>query len=341
MEALTDAVEAIQVRNSGFDPLGPVVCSAVVGSGRTVNYIDDGAAGAVPLLFLGGAGTTVRAFRLLEFARSFRQEMGIRVVSVERNGLGQTVFDPAVGPDEYAADVWSLLDTLNIGQVSVLAISGGGPYAAAIIAARPGQVRSLHLACAFAEMLEGADAPMEPESVAADPVAWWRFPAESSVHSIPGFVDSVIEEATRGLFAKGRDVPPDGLRQAFGLYASEPLRDLSAVQAPVFLYWGSADELVPLEQMRRWTAALAGRETVERVYPGEGHDVQYRHWDQILADVKFLGRRIVASCGGRTHLIVPEEETDFLAAGGILGLAAWQKPANAALQAFPGPKFQS
>ncbi|MET3809929.1 alpha/beta hydrolase [Arthrobacter sp. UYEF3] len=340
MDLVTDAVETIQVRNSGFDPMGPVVCTTVVGSGRTVNYIDDGGAGAVPLLFLGGAGTTVRAFRLLEFARSFRQELGIRVVSVERNGLGQTVFDPAVGPEEYAQDVWSLLDTLGIGEVSVLAISGGGPYAAAIIAARPRQIRSLHLACAFAERPEGADAPLETGTVAADPVAWWRFPAGSSVHSIPGFRDSVIEEATRGVFAKGRDVPPEGLRQAFELYASEPLRDLSSVRAPVFLYWGSADELVPLEQMRRWKSALAGRKTVERVYPGEGHDVQYRHWDQILTDVKYLGHRIIASRCGRTQLIVPGQEEDFLAAGGSLGLAAWQEPADAPLEAYPDAQFQ-
>lgn len=281
--------------------------------------------GASAIVFAGSE----RAFRLLEFARSFRQELGIRVVSVERNRLGQTAFDPAVGFAEYAEDVWSLLDTLGIDQVSVIAISGGGPYAARIAVARPGRVRSLHLACAFGELLEGVGARFEADIVAADPVAWWRFPAESSVQAIPGFNDSVIEEATRGLFAKGLDVAPEGLRQAFELYASQPLPDLSSVLAPVFLYWGSAGQLVPLAQMERWKSALERRETVERVYPGEGHDVQYRHWDQILADVKFLGGRIVASRDGRTQLIGPEAEAEFLAAGGTLGLAAWQDPVAA------------
>ncbi|MGY4541418.1 non-heme chloroperoxidase [Arthrobacter sp. UYNi723] len=324
------AVDGIQVRNSGFDPLGPEVRSAVVGSGRTVNYIDDGDAGAVPLLFLGGAGTTVRAFRLLEFARSFRQELGIRVVSVERNGLGQSEFDPAVGFAEYAEDVWSLLDSLGIGQVSVIAISGGGPYAARLVSSRPDRVRSLHLACAFGELIEGAGARFDVGAVASDPVAWWRFPAESSVHAIPGFDDSVIEEATRGLFARGRDQVPEGLQQAFELYAATRLPDLSAVRAPVFLYWGSTDELVPLVQMDLWKAAFdvgksgAGRTLVERVYLGEGHDVQYRHWDQIMADVAYLGSRIVASREGRTLLIDPAHEQQFVAAGGTLGLAGWE-----------------
>ncbi|WP_427005776.1 alpha/beta fold hydrolase [Pseudarthrobacter sp. H2] len=328
------AMEGIQVRNSGFDPLGPEVRSAMVASGRTVNYIDDGDAGAVPLLFLGGAGTTVRAFRLLEFAQSFRHELGIRVVSVERNGLGQSEFDPAVGFAEYADDVWSLLDLLGIGQVSLIAISGGGPYAAQLVAARPDGIRSLHLACAFGELIEGVGVRFDAAEVAADPVAWWRFPAESSVHAIPGFDDSVIEEATRGLFAKGRDRAPEGLQQAFELYATTPLPDLSAVRAPLFLYWGSADELVPLVQMDRWKVALdvgtprtgtAGvrRDVVERIYQGEGHDVQYRHWDQIMVDVAFLGSRIVASRDGQTLLIEPEHQKQFLASGGTLGLAVW------------------
>jgi non-heme chloroperoxidase len=327
------ALNGIQVRNSGFDPLGPAVRTVVAASGRIVNYIDDDNTGAVPLVFLGGAGTTVRAFRLLEFARSFRKELGIRVVSVERNGLGQTEFDPAAGFAEYAEDVWSVLDSLDISTVSVIAISGGGPYAARLIDARPDRIRSLHLACAFAEPIEGAGPQFDAAAVAADPVAWWRFPAGSSVHAIPGFDDSVIEEATRGLFARGRDRTPEGLQQAFELYATTPLPDLSAVRAPVFLYWGSADELVPLAQLDRWKAALdagstgAGeraRTQVERVYPGEGHDVQYRHWDQILVDVAYMGSRIVASREGRTLLIDPAQEEEFLAAGGALGLAAWE-----------------
>lgn len=327
------AVGGIPVRNSAFDPLGPDVRTAPVVSGRTVNYIDDGDPGQVPLLFLGGAGTTVRAFHLLDFARSFRQELGIRVVSVERNGLGQSEFDPAVGFTEYAEDVWSLLDSLGIGTVSVVAISGGGPYAARLMAARPDRIRSLHLACAFAEPIDGVGVAFDAGTIAADPVAWWRFPAESSTHAIPGFEDSAIEEATRGMFARGRDRVPEGLQQAFELYATTALPDLSAVSAPAFMYWGNGDELVPLVHLDRWKAALQtettagsvpGRTLVERVYPGEGHDVQYRHWDQILVDVAYLGDRIVASKEGQTLLIDPTFEEQFLAAGGTLGLAAWE-----------------
>ncbi len=321
-EAQEPEARVIRVEQQGFDSLGPTVRSAVVASGREVNFIDEGEADWQPLLFLGGAGTTVRAFGLLEFARSLREQLHVRVISVERNGLGQTPFNPTIGFAEYSADVWSLLDSLGIDQVSVVAISGGGPYAAQLAAAHPGRVRSLHLACAFSEDLDGSGAQFDASEVAADPVAWWRFPADSPVHRIPGFDDSVVEEAVRGLFARGRDVSPDGLVQAFDLYRTVSLPELGAVDAPAFLYWGSADATVPLAHLERWRSALPNVAR-ERIYDGEGHDVQYRHWDQILADVAQLGRVLVVNDGRNTFLAAPGRDQEILASGGSLGLAAW------------------
>lgn len=313
----------VLVSQLGFDPLGPEVHAFVVESGRTVHYIDEGAIGWQPVLFLGGAGTSVRAFRLLEFARSFREELCIRVISVERNGLGQTPFDAGVGFGEYSADVWSLLDCLGVEQLSVIAISGGGPYAAQLVAARPEQVRSLHLACAYSERLRESGVVLSAEQVASDPVAWWQFPEDSPVHRIPGFDDTVIEEATRSVFARGRDVPPDGLRQAFELYRDVPLPLLSTVASPVFLYWGSADSLVSTEHMERWRSVLPNV-VVERLYDGEGHDVQYRHWDQILADVAHLGSRTVVNMDGETFLADTDRTRELLSSRGRLGLDAWR-----------------
>lgn len=319
---ISDRTTDITVLQDGFDPLGPTVRQEHVSSGRTVNYIDDGAEGRHTLLFFGGAGTTVRAFRLLEFARSLRLQLQIRVVCVERNGLGQTPFDPAVGFGEYAADVWSLLDRLAIERVSVVAISGGGPYAAHVAAASPERVASMHLACAYSEPLASALPDFSVDDIAADPVSWWQFPDDSPVNQVPGFADSVIEEATRGVFARGRDTAPEGLAQAFELHRSEPLPDLSSVLAPTFLYWGTSDPLVPLGHCRRWQDALPNVAQA-RIYEGERHDVQYRHWDQILADVACLGTLTVVCSGGRTLLVPPERAEELLATGATLGLCAW------------------
>jgi pimeloyl-ACP methyl ester carboxylesterase len=305
---------------ASFDPLGPRVHTAPLATGRTVRLVDEGDPGWIPLVWFGGAGTSVRAFRLLEFARTLREELGVRVVSVERNGLGETPFDPDAGYGEYAADVWALLDLLGIGEASLMAISGGGPYAAHVAALAPARVRSLHLACAYSERL--AETGIPPVDVATNPATWWRYPPSSPVHRIPGFAESAVEEGTAALFAGGRDVPPEGLARAFELYATEPLPDLAALEAPAFLYWGDADDVVPLAHLERWTAALPNV-TARRVYPGQGHDVQYRHWDQVLADVAHLGEQVVVSSGGQTLLVDPARAEALLAAGATPGLAAW------------------
>jgi non-heme chloroperoxidase len=306
-----------------FDPLGPSVHRAAVATGRTVRFIDEGEAGWQSLLWFGGAGTSVRAFRLLEFAHSLREHLRIRVLSVERNGLGESPFDETLGPAEHAADVWALLDARGVSTVSLMAISGGGPYAAHVAAAAPGRVRSLHLACAYTDRLAGAALP-SPAALAADPPGWWRYPDASPVHQIPGFVASVAEEAALSGFWRDGDEPPPGLLHAFSLYAEALLPDLAEVSAPAFLYWGSDDELVPQAHLERWRAALPNVQEV-RLYEGEGHDVQYRHWDQVLADVAFLGEQIVVSHGGRTSLVDPQRADELVAAGGALGLAAWHR----------------
>ena len=314
----------IEVRQARFDPLGPGVRTAALPTGRTVHFIDDGERGWTTMVFFGGAGTSVRAFRLVEFARSLREQLEIRVVSIERNGIGQTPFDDDVGVAEYAADVWSLLDELGVDRASVMAISGGGPYAAAVTSSRPDRVRSVHLACAFAERAPGSNAPFATDTIAANPVTWWTYPPESLVHRIPGFADSAIEEAVRAVFARGRDVPPDGLAREFAIAGSTSLPDFSALDAPSFLYWGSEDRLVGTFHLDRWREALPGQPVV-RWYEGEGHDVQYRHWDQILCDVAHLGSRIVVAIDGRTYLAPSERTAELVARGATLGLAAWTR----------------
>jgi pimeloyl-ACP methyl ester carboxylesterase len=318
-------VDVTRLQQNRFDPIGPQVRSMRVASGRSVNYIDEGRPGWIPLVFLGGAGTTVRAFGLLEFARTLREDLGVRVISVERNGLGGTAFDPEVGFEEYADDVWAILDALGLTQTSVEAISGGGPYAARLAAVRPERIRSLHLACAFSDRLAGTTPSFDAGQIAANPVDWWTFSPESTVHRIPGFTDSAIEEALRGVFALGRDTPPDGLRHAFELYRNATLPDLSKVGAPSFLYWGSTDPLVPAEHMLRWRSQLP-HVVLERIYDGEGHDVQYRHWDQILADVAFLGEREIVTSHGESLLVAPEAAAELRATGATDGLAAWAPP---------------
>ena len=222
---------------------------------RPVRFIDTGENGWRPMVFFGGLGTDLSAFSDTEFARPLRERLRLRAISVERNGFGMTPFDPSRGYGDAVDDVVSVLDTLRVRRFAVVAISGGAPYAAALAARLPHRVLSLHLAAA-----------------AAGPLL-----ASCGTASV--------------LYAQPAQLAADpALAHEWRLLTSAPLPDLSGLYAPAYLYWGYDDDVVPVEHVREWRRILP-RVAALRGYPGEGHDVQYRHWEQILLDVAGLGTR--------------------------------------------------
>lgn len=306
-----------------FDALRLVEHTHEAVSGRTVRFVDTGPVDGIPLLVLTGGGTSARAIELLEFARSLRECLGVRLIAVERNGFGRTTYQPDAGFAEYAADVWDVLDSLGVSRPSIAAISGGGPYSAHVVAAHPERVRSYHLTCAVSDL----GLPVGPEvleTALADPVAWWIFPPGSSTHAIPGFAEAVVDEATRSRFAQGTRIPPQALRREGELLSTFTCPDLDALTAPTFLVWGADDPIVTIRHAERWQECLGGRARLV-VHPGEGHDVQYRHWDQILTDAATLGELVLVSePASRVSRAVPHSQLEQArAAGDILGYAAW------------------
>jgi pimeloyl-ACP methyl ester carboxylesterase len=237
-----------------------------------VRYIDEGEPTWRPMVFFGGLATSVRVFELTEFARSQRERLGLRAISVERNGFGETPFDPSLGIGDAVDDVLCVLEELAIDRFAVVAISGGGPYAAALAARIPDRLISLHLASAAAGGLPVGDVPR-------DPIEMWRYPPDSPVHGIPGFDEAAAAEGERALARHDTAA----LDHEWRLLGDTPLPSLQGVTAPTFLYYGGDDEIVTAAHADAWRKALAGPVMLRR-YDGEGHDVQYTHWDQILLD---------------------------------------------------------
>jgi pimeloyl-ACP methyl ester carboxylesterase len=206
------------------------------------------------VVFFGGLGTDVNAFYATEFARDVRERLRLRFVSVERNGFGMTPFDPGLGHEDAVDDVLDVLSGLGVRRFAVVAISGGAPFAVALAARVPHRVLSLHLAAA-----------------AAGPLV-----AEHGTAS--------VLYATPSLLATD-----PALAHEWQLIASEPVADLADLDAPAYLYWGADDDVVPpAVHVPAWRRILP-RVAALRAYPGEGHDVQYRHWEQILHDVAGIG----------------------------------------------------
>ena len=97
--------------------------------------------------------------------------------------------------------------------------------------------------------------------------------------------------------------------------------DASQITSPTYLYWGGADTTVPVSVMTRWQALPnVVRATV---YPGEGHTVQYRHWDQILLDMAGHADQTVICKHHKTTTVRNDKAPAEIARGATLGLCAW------------------
>jgi non-heme chloroperoxidase len=221
---------------------------------RVVRYIDEGSADWRAVVFFGGLGTDVNSFYVTDIARDLRERLRLRFISVERNGFGMTPFDPSLGYGDAVDDVLSVLELLGVERFALVAISGGAPFAVALAARVPHRTISVHLAAA-----------------AAGPLL-----AEHGTAS--------------GLFSSPAVLAADpALAHEWRLVSTQPLADLSGLYAPAYLYWGRDDDVVPPSvHVREWRRILP-RVAALRAYPGEGHDVPYRHWEQILRDAAGLG----------------------------------------------------
>ena len=314
-----------------FDPMGAAVQSLAV-KGRTVHYADTGEAGWRPVLFIGGTGTSARAFLMTGYLETLRRQLHLRLITVERNGFGDTPYDPAWTYDDYVGEVAAVLDHLGAARFGMVAISGGGPYAAHIGSAMPDRLISVHMAAAFANVPSGEldvcghATPEIAKGLAAtvdNPQAWWGYPPSSPTHQIAGFSDRAFDEGARTFFIRGQMGDPTPEAAEMKRYCAQALPVLSTVKAPLFTYYGDADKLVVPANGSVWRAGFGGPVTA-RDYAGEGHDVQYRHWDQILIDLAGFGGRQLVCTKGKARLLPARQAKRAVAGGGRMGLCMWR-----------------
>jgi non-heme chloroperoxidase len=64
------------------------------------------------------------------------------------------------------------------------------------------------------------------------------------------------------------------------------------------------------------------------IYKGEGHDTQYRHWDQILVDMAGKGDRTLICDKGHSKLLPGHVAEKKILKGATLGICAWSQAAH-------------
>jgi pimeloyl-ACP methyl ester carboxylesterase len=194
-------------KTSGVDGLDEPtdVGATVLADGRNLAWAAWGPSDGIPVLFFSGAAMS----RRLGFGTHLVDQLGLRLVAVDRPGLGGS--DPAPGRTltSWADDVEQLIAAQRFSEPRAVAYSMGGPFALAVAAA--GHVRRLALVAAQDDFAHEPTLALLPEPVA-------------------GMVRATIDDpdATEAQFAGQADA--DGLREMVLTTSSEPDRAIYATE---------------------------------------------------------------------------------------------------------------
>lgn len=262
--------------------------------GRTLGYAEFGPPHGRPILWFHGSPGACR--QIAPEVRKASWNRGVRLISVERPGVGASTPHAYASFVEWAHDIEELAGALGLDRFGVVGLSGGGPYALACAHEMPDRVTAVALLGSVAPAV-GPEAP-PGGAVAITPIVGpilgvLRRPIGYALRGLvlglapladeatdlfvkllpPGDARVLADPATRRMFHEDLQ---HGCRHhmealvldlvLFGRPWGFALRD---VRVPVRLWYGDADNIVPLAHGEHMAALLP--DAALYVRPEEGH----------------------------------------------------------------------
>ena len=272
--------------------------------GRVLGYAEYGpATGPALLLFHGLPGSRLAAAGMWPMEHPL-----VRVVAPDRPGFGLSTFQPGRRLTDWPGDVRQLADSLGLERFLVAGFSGGGPHALAVAQALPRRVIAAGAISGMGALdslaaLQGMSRTNQVILTLARrlPQALWPMSARHAraMRRQPGKVldkaaaDKHLPAADRATMAdpQVRDrmiaaAPEDFRHGARGFIheahiAARPWGfDPATIQPPVHFWHGDRDVNVPVALARNLAGRVPGSSLT--IYPGEGHLIVPKHWDEIL-----------------------------------------------------------
>lgn len=265
-----------------------------LGCGRAVGFAEYGAAEGRPVLWFHGTPGGRR--QIPPAARRFAARRGVRLIALERPGVGGSTPHLHGSVLGWAGDVEEVADRLGLERIALVGLSGGGPYV---------------LACAHelgdrvvAGAVLGGVAPARGEDAAAGgamEVAARLTPLLGVLRHPLGLLLRATVQTLRPLASQAVDLyawtAPEGDREVFRRpelremfiddivcgardHFHAPVYDLMLfgrpwgfspkdIRVPIRLWHGDADNLVPLSHAEHLAELIPDAEL--RVRPREGH----------------------------------------------------------------------
>lgn len=271
--------------------------------GRRLGYATYGPEDGWPILFFHGIPGSRHS---AHSAGLVSETHGGRLIAFDRPGYGLS--DPLPGREicDWPSDVSDALDVLEVERFSVFGYSGGGPFALATAATMPERVASLANVSAMGPLRtpEAEERLTRGERVERFAATWikpvLRFKTWQAARSIRADVGQFLRQRAAAAPDEDRmqierpainavmrqdllaSVKRGGgtMAHEFHLMAQEWEFEVTSVRAPVQLWHGTADDIVPLWLAESVAARLPHAET--RFLSGLGHLLMLSHMDDII-----------------------------------------------------------
>jgi pimeloyl-ACP methyl ester carboxylesterase len=273
--------------------------------GRVLGYAEYGpAAGPSLFLFHGLPGSRLAIPEMWP-----ADPVAVRVIAPDRPGAGSSAFQPGRRLTNWADDVRQLADSLGIERFLVAGFSGGGPHALAVAHGLPDRVIAAG-SISGAGPIDSRDALQDMNRVnrliftlGRRAPALLRLIVAQHAHGMKRHPVKVLENAARdkSLPAADREaMASPRLRELMITAAPEAFRqgirgivhearicaqpwgfDPAAIKPPVHIWHGDEDTNVPVAMAQHLAARIPDSSLT--IYPGEGHLIVPKHWDDILA----------------------------------------------------------
>jgi pimeloyl-ACP methyl ester carboxylesterase len=258
--------------------------------GRRLGYAEFGDRGGAPVIYFHGwPGARVEG-RLGDDAA---RVSGVRLIAIDRPGMGLSAFQPGRGFVDWPDDVVEVTATLGLDGFAVLGISGGGPYAAACAWKLADRLTSAGIVSSLAPFdVPGAIASMGRRNrltfqLVRHVGVLRRIVMARVARSVSRRPERILESGVAAAVDKQyldrpdvREVLGESLCEAFragsrgpawemGLYARPWAFRLEEIRAPVHLWHGEQDLNAPISMGRYLATTIPGCRAT--YYPGEAH----------------------------------------------------------------------
>ncbi|MGV9803113.1 alpha/beta fold hydrolase [Mycobacterium sp. NPDC003449] len=265
--------------------------NVAVGDGRQLGFAEFGDPQGRAVFWLHGTPGARR--QIPTEARMYAERNHIRLIGVDRPGIGSSTPHQYDAVLDFADDLRIIADTLGIGTMAVIGLSGGGPYTLACAAALPDRVVAAGVLGGVAPLVgpDGISSGLMEFGAAVSPVL--RMAGGPIRLAASGLIRLIRPVASPALEVYAR-LSPEGDRRMLGrpefkaMFLDDLLngsrkqlaapfydvvvftRDwgfrLDEVRVPVRWWHGDHDHIVPFEHGRHVVARLPQAELTELPY---------------------------------------------------------------------------